>query len=159
MGQERQSLTIPDQVTRYGQEPHKSKPCPFKFTPFSRRWVYGKPIATLRGEGEFFVLRITLRNESECKRFVVEGKLAGECVGELEKCWNALGSDHSPESILVDLSCVSFIDADGKHLLAQMHEKGIRIVANRLMPKCIIEEIEGTPLVECQPQKSDVISS
>jgi hypothetical protein len=112
-----------------------------------------------RGEGDCGVLRITLRNDAEGKRFVVEGKLAGECVGELEKCWNALGSDYSPETILVDLSCVSFIDANGKQLLAQMHERGIRIVANRLMPKCIIEEIEGTPLLECQSQNGDVISS
>jgi hypothetical protein len=105
------------------------------------------------------VLRITLRNEAEGKQFVVEGKLAGECVGELEKCWNSLGSDYSPEQVLVDISCVSFIDDHGKQLLAQMHEKGIRIVANRLMPKCIIEEIEGTPLVDCQPRKRDLISS
>jgi len=112
-----------------------------------------------RSEGDCVVLRITLRNDSEGKRLVVEGKLAGECVGELEKCWNSLGSDYSPENILVDLSCVSFIDGNGKQLLAQMHEKGIRIVANRLMPKCIIEEIEGTPLLDCQPQNGDAISS
>jgi anti-anti-sigma regulatory factor len=105
------------------------------------------------------VLRITVTNDPESKRFVVEGKLAGECVGELEKCWSALGSDYSPESILVDLTSVSFIDDSGKRLLSTMHEKGIRIVATGLMPRFVIAEIEATPLVECHPEKSDPISS
>ena len=57
-------------------------------------------------------------------RFVVEGKLAGACTGELEKCWQAATSAGSEGSILVDLTGVTFVDAPGKQLLTRMHERG-----------------------------------
>jgi len=106
--------------------------------------VCGKRVAKgLRGKVAV-MLRITVRNEIEITRFVVEGKLAGACVCELERCWQATKSDESQGAILVDLSSVTFIDASGKELLSRMHEKGIRFVATSLMPRCFIEEIESS---------------
>ena len=90
---------------------------------------------------ESAVLRITTNTNSEATHLIVEGKLAGACVGELEKCWRATASAKSG-SILVDLSSVTFVDAFGKQLLAYMHEQGIRLVASGLFPTCLIEEIE-----------------
>ena len=89
------------------------------------------------------VLRITVVEGSNETRFVVEGKLVGECVRELEKCWRAAGSVQQEKSILVDLSSVSFIDDSAKKLLADMHGKGIAFVATGLLPRCLIQEIEG----------------
>ena len=88
------------------------------------------------------VLRITVVEGSNETRFVVEGKLMGECVRELEKCWRATGSSHTGKSILVDLSSVSFIDDGAKKLLADMHGTGITFVATGLLPRCLIQEIE-----------------
>jgi hypothetical protein len=89
------------------------------------------------------MLRITTCNESGMTRFIVEGKLAGACVFELEKCWRGATGAKSEEPILVDLSRVSFIDASGKQLLARMRETGIRFAATGLMLKFLIEEIES----------------
>jgi anti-anti-sigma regulatory factor len=88
------------------------------------------------------VLRITTCINSEATRLIVEGKLAGACVGEMEKCWRETASTKSPESILVDLSSVTFVDAAGKQLLAGMHKQGTRFTAAGLLAKCLIEEIE-----------------
>ncbi|HEY9503288.1 MAG TPA: hypothetical protein VIR01_16760 [Pyrinomonadaceae bacterium] len=88
------------------------------------------------------MLRITVVEDLNQTRFVVEGKLMGECVRELEKCWRAEGSKHADKSILVDLSSVSFIDDGAKKLLADMHGKGIAFVATGLLPRCLIQEIE-----------------
>ena len=88
------------------------------------------------------MLRITTRINLGTTRLVVEGKLAGDCVGELERCWRATASEESPASILVDLSSVTFVDAAGKQLLMHMHEQGIRFAASGLLAKCLIEEIE-----------------
>ena len=88
------------------------------------------------------MLRITTCIDSEATRLIVEGKLAGACVGELEKCWRASASAKSPESTVVDLSSVTFVDAAGKQLLAGMHERGTRFTAAGLLAKCLIEEIE-----------------
>jgi len=90
---------------------------------------------------ESAVLRVTTRIDSGTTRFVVEGKLAGACVGELERCWQATASSESAESLLVDLSSVTFVDAVGKQLLTHMHEHGIRFTAAGLLGKALIEEI------------------
>lgn len=91
---------------------------------------------------EYAVLRITTRNIAGDVGLFIEGKLAGPCVGELEKCWRRAVAGESPLPSLVDLTHVSFIDANAKQLLAQMHEHGIKLVANGLMSKFFIDEIE-----------------
>jgi anti-anti-sigma regulatory factor len=92
--------------------------------------------------GKPAVLRITTCIDSGATRLVVEGRLAGACVGELERCWRETVYQESLESIVVDLSSVTFIDASGKQLLTHMHEQGIRLVASGLLVKSLIEEIE-----------------
>ena len=87
------------------------------------------------------MLRITTYTNSGSTCLIVEGRLAGACIGELEKCWRATASTQSPESICVDLSSVSFMMRRAK-LLSHMHEQGIRLVASGLLAKCLIEEIE-----------------
>jgi hypothetical protein len=86
------------------------------------------------------MIRITDRKESGKTKLVLEGKLAGPCVRELEKCW--LTSSQQQE-IEVDLTSVGFIDDYGRQLLSRMHQKGIRLVSTRLMTKSLIEEIES----------------
>lgn len=86
------------------------------------------------------MIRITDRKESGKTRLVLEGKLAGPSVRELEKCW--LTSSHQQE-IVVDLTSVGFIDDYGRQLLSRMHQKGARLVSTRLLTKCLIEEIEN----------------
>jgi anti-anti-sigma regulatory factor len=88
------------------------------------------------------VLRITTRNNAGDISLFIEGKLAGPCVGELEKCWQRAVAGESPLPSLIDLTDVSFIDAHAKQLLIQMHEHGTKLVANGLMSKFFIEEIE-----------------
>ena len=82
------------------------------------------------------VIRITCHNEPPVTRLVIEGKLAGACVDELDKCWQQAESP-----ILIDLTSVSFIDDRGKQLLKRMHDKGIKLVSSSLMSRCLIEEI------------------
>ena len=103
----------------------------------------GKPIAMPLAQGHH-MFRITTCSDSGITRFVVEGKLAGACVGELEKCWQAARSFAAQGSILVDLTSVTFVDAFGKQLLTRMHEQGTGFLAAGLMMKFLIEEIKST---------------
>ena len=91
---------------------------------------------------EYAVLRITTRNIAGDISLFIEGKLAGPCVGELEKCWHRAVAGEAPLPSVVDLTDVSFIDANARQLLVQMHEHGIKLVANGLMSKFFIDEIE-----------------
>lgn len=87
------------------------------------------------------MIRITSSNESAAVRLVVEGKVAGQSVSELEKCWLLACSYR--KSIVIDLSSVSFIDDLGKQLLARMHSHGTQILSKGLMGRCLIEEMKG----------------
>lgn len=88
------------------------------------------------------MLRITIRVFDDDVGLYIEGRLSGPCVSELEKCWQGAVAGQSPFPTLVDLTHVSYIDTNGKQLLSQMHEHGIKLVAGGLMSKFIIDEIE-----------------
>lgn len=88
------------------------------------------------------MLRITTQVIGGDVSLLVEGRLAGPCVCELEKCWQRAVAGESPLPTVVDLTDVSFIDSTGKQLLTQMHEHGIKLVANGLMSKFVVDEIE-----------------
>lgn len=85
------------------------------------------------------VIRITCQRESSITRLILEGKLAGVCVDELDKCWQQ--ASFNGATFLVDLSAVSFIDDRGKELLKRMHDHGAKLVSTSLMSKCLIAEI------------------
>jgi anti-anti-sigma regulatory factor len=87
------------------------------------------------------MLKITIHNEDAATRLQVEGKLAGPWAEELKNCWQSVIAPG--RALLVDLSALTLIDADGKALLAEMHRQGVRLAAVGLMTQAIIEEITG----------------
>lgn len=86
------------------------------------------------------MIRITAQHESSATRLFLEGKLAGPCVDELDKCWHEKSCGEPV--VLVDLTNISFVDDHGKELLARMHKKGIKLFSASLMTKCLIAEIQ-----------------
>ena len=84
------------------------------------------------------VIRITCHDEAALTRLVLEGKLAGACVDELDKCWR-----NSRNKLLIDLTSVSFIDDRGKQLLKRMHEHGATLISSSIMSRCLIEELNS----------------
>jgi ABC-type transporter Mla MlaB component len=93
----------------------------------------------MRGE-EIFMIRITAHHEANTTRLSLEGKLAGDAVGELERCWRVAATTKT--SVSIDLTAVSFIDNRGKQLLVEMFEGGARLISKGLLARCIIEEIK-----------------
>lgn len=84
------------------------------------------------------MLRITFQGAGEGATIKAEGKLAGPWVGELERSWAACGHGARVE---VDLSGVTYIDAEGKKLLARMVGRGVSFEGTQLMTRYILEEI------------------
>lgn len=89
---------------------------------------------------EIFMIRITEHQEPTATWLLLEGKLAGDSVAELEKCWRVASS--AENSVSIDLTSVSFIDNRGKQLLVKMFENGARLFSKGLLARCIIEEIK-----------------
>lgn len=86
------------------------------------------------------MLRITSKKEDSTEVWELEGKLSGELVGELERWWK--GSNPQPGvAVQVHLKAVTYVDAAGKALLAEMHRSGVEIRGCGCMTRAVIEEI------------------
>jgi anti-anti-sigma regulatory factor len=89
------------------------------------------------------MLRITTHNLAPVTSFVLEGKLVGPWVQEMEKCWeNALAADPS-RAMLVNLVAVTFIDCAGRELLSRMRRQGARLLSTGVLINAIVAEIEA----------------
>lgn len=84
------------------------------------------------------MLKITTRTDEAATVFELEGRLAGPWVEELATCWRKASADSRR---IVKLNAVTFIDAAGRKLLAEMYRQGIKIEATGCMTRSIIDEI------------------
>ena len=89
------------------------------------------------------MLRIYLHDEVPVTSFVLEGKLIGPWVKELEKYWESMVATNASRTMIVDLADVSFIDAEGRALLARMRQKGVRLLSTGVLINAIVAEIEA----------------
>ena len=87
------------------------------------------------------MLKITTHLETGIMIFALEGRLAGPWVKELERCWRSADGTPQIHPMRVDLSSVTFIDAEGKALLTRMCREGARLVTTGCLNKCIVEGI------------------
>jgi hypothetical protein len=88
------------------------------------------------------MLRITINNSAQAPSLVLEGKLVGPWGKELEKIWeNALATEPS-WAMVVDLTAVTLVDAEGRELLTRMRRQGAMLVSAGALMNVIVEEIE-----------------
>ncbi len=89
------------------------------------------------------MLRITVQEGETATTMRLEGKLAGPEVKELTTCWLAAVASDPHKSIVVDMEGVTFIDGEGKKLLAEMQRRGVQFVAPGRETPGLVEDIEG----------------
>jgi hypothetical protein len=94
------------------------------------------------------MLRITTHNEVGLIRFILEGRLIGEWVHELERCWLAVTATQPTTSIQIELKDVGFIDEHGHALLARMAAAGAALSAADVQMNALVEEILAPLLPE-----------
>jgi outer membrane protein len=87
------------------------------------------------------MLRITIENKPGKSSLTVEGKLAGPWVSALEQSWKDLRDSSSGEILSINLCGVSFIDATGRALLAEIHQQGGKLIAEGCLNQAIVREI------------------
>lgn len=88
------------------------------------------------------MLKITEQRGTEVDSLtlVLEGRLAGPWVEELQASWHALsGNEH--HHVVINLADVTYIDADGKTLLARLWRQGADLRASGCLTRCVVEEI------------------
>ena len=77
---------------------------------------------------------------SDSMSLILEGRLAGPWVEELKSYWRQM-SVNQQSGTMIDLTSVTFIDADGKALLTRLWRQGAELRASGCLTRCIIEEI------------------
>jgi ABC-type transporter Mla MlaB component len=88
------------------------------------------------------VFRIHIHDCDGATSFVVEGRLVGPWVRELEKCWQRALAAEPRGSVLVRLANVSFVDSDGIELLTRMCRHGVSLESTGIMMNSIVEQIQ-----------------
>jgi len=88
------------------------------------------------------MLRITIHNHAPVTSFVLEGKLVGAWVKELEKCWESALAADPFKAMLVNLAAVTFIDSDGRALLTRMRRQGVKLLSHGVLIEAIVAKIE-----------------
>ena len=90
------------------------------------------------------MLKITRQRRAEVDSLalVLEGRLAGPWVEELRASWGAL-SVNERNRVVIDLADVTYIDAHGKVLLADLWRNGAELRAAGCLTRCVVEEIRG----------------
>lgn len=101
-------------------------------------WVSELCSARTRGE----MLKITTKEVGASEIWELEGKLSGDWVKELERCWKGRPAN-GRVPLQVHLKAVSYIDAAGKRLLTEMYGRGVAIRGGGCMTKAVVEEITG----------------
>ena len=70
----------------------------------------------------------------------LEGRLVGPWVEELHSYWRQM-SVNQQSCTVIDLTGVTFIDANGKSLLTGLWQQGAELRAAGCLTRCIVEEI------------------
>lgn len=88
------------------------------------------------------MLRITLQESEKAIRVVLEGRVAGPWVGELDRVWVETAPRIASRKVLVDLANVTYADAAGKHALRKIFsESGAELVGSSLGIQDLADEV------------------
>jgi ABC-type transporter Mla MlaB component len=100
------------------------------------------------------MLRITVRNQTGV-RIVLEGKLASVWVNELRDCCQDVLSRSDPRDVSVELADVSFVDAAGKELLAELSRQGVHLISDDIAMDALVEDIKKNGYEERRAMSSE----
>jgi anti-anti-sigma regulatory factor len=87
------------------------------------------------------MLRITTHSCADSLTFQLEGRLTGPWVAELRQCWQSTAAD-GKRAIHIDLRALTYVDAAGEELLADMYRHGADLLAFDCQMKALVAEIE-----------------
>jgi hypothetical protein len=86
------------------------------------------------------MLKITTHVLDDATRITLEGRLAGPWIGELERCWREAQQSAGGRQLIVDLTGVTFVEQEGKAVLARMYQEGADLLASGSCMRSIVED-------------------
>ena len=95
------------------------------------------------------MLKISVVETHGQRRLVLEGKLAGPWTTEVEKAWRDAGSQLQGRKLIVDLSNVTLISADGEDMLLRLMGEGAKFSCGGVLTKHVLKRLAQRG--ECKP--------
>ena len=93
------------------------------------------------------MLRITINEEAAKVILKLEGRIVGPWTAELDRTWHSLGPSLDGRKLAVDLCGVSYIDHEGRKLLAEMYrETGAQLQTNTPLTEYFAQEARSSTL-------------
>lgn len=87
------------------------------------------------------MLKITVDEGPEAAMLRLEGRVTGPWVNEFQQAWHSLAASLGSKKLSVDLRGVTHMNADGRRILAEIHDKtGAEFMADTPMIKYFAEE-------------------
>ncbi len=100
---------------------------------------FGRALALYSG-----MLRITINDTESGMGLVLEGRIAGPWVQELERVWVEMAPRLGSKKLSIDLRNVTYADAGGKRVLRNIFsQSGAKLVANSLGIQDLAGEVAG----------------
>lgn len=87
------------------------------------------------------MLKLTVQRDETKSTLLLEGKLAGAWVAEVENSWNVERA--KAKEVLVDLNEVTFVDSEGKALLTRLHAAGATLICKGCLTRAIVAQACG----------------
>jgi anti-anti-sigma regulatory factor len=89
------------------------------------------------------MLRITFIDTDSEEKWVLQGRLIGPWAAELLSNWKKAHHENQHRECVVDLSQVTFIDANGEKVLTKMILGGARCVVSGLYATHVVKNLEN----------------
>jgi hypothetical protein len=99
-----------------------------------------------REGGALPMLRITVQEGPGVVTLILEGRLAGPWIGEVERVWTAVIGKGNGRRHVIDLSGVTFVEEEGKKLLKTIIEQDGELRAGDVLTQAIVEEVQAKRL-------------
>lgn len=91
------------------------------------------------------MLRITLQEEAGTVMLKLEGRIVGLWAAELHRVWDSIGPSLNDKKLSIDLCGVSYIDRNGRGILADMYmQTHAHIKANTPLTRYFADEVRAS---------------
>ena len=92
------------------------------------------------------MLRITVQEGPDSFTLILEGRLAGPWIEEVERAWAGVVGKGSGRRHVVDLAGVTYVEEEGKKLLLTILEQHGELRAGDVLTQAIVDEAQGKRL-------------
>jgi hypothetical protein len=89
------------------------------------------------------MLRIITDIRGDTSRLELHGSITGDWIAVLERHWREILEAAPSAVVIVGLSNVVFIDADGEQLLRCMAQRGVALEGEGCMNRYVIDKLSG----------------